>query len=59
MVVHALKSLTVLAGLSSCFPETWDNDLILHLASLSLTGGALKCDLDLFEIVSTEYPGSK
>ena len=44
MVVHTLKSPIVLAGLGTCFPKTWDNDLILHLALLSLIAEALKCE---------------
>jgi len=44
MVVRALKSLIVLAGLGSFFPETWDSNLILHLALLSLIVEALKSE---------------
>lgn len=45
MVVHTLKSLTVLAGLGSFFSMTWDNNLILNFALLSLTVESLKCEL--------------
>lgn len=44
MVAHTLRSLIVLAGLRSCFPETWDANLILHLSLLSLIAEALNCE---------------
>lgn len=39
-----LKALLVLAGLGSSFSETWENNLIFHLALLFLTAEALKCE---------------
>lgn len=44
MAVHTLTSLIVLAGVGSCFPETWDKNLTFHLALLSLFAEAVKCE---------------